>query len=52
MVLSPLVCTSWVHQHDSPDGRQSGKCLCWLLAVWLLTVITDVQSIGHACLID
>jgi len=26
VVLSPLVCTSWVHQHDNPDGRQSGKC--------------------------
>ena len=25
---------------------------CWLLALWLFTVITDVQSIHHACLIE
>ncbi len=26
--------------------------LCRLLALWLFTVITNVQSIGHACLIE
>jgi len=52
VVLSPLVCTSWVHQHDSPDGRQSGKSFCRLLALWLFAVTTNGLSVSHACFIE